>query len=248
MAISFVGSSTSFGSGQSSFTVALPTGRANGDMLVIFIGGKQYNATIGTPSGWTSIGTSTNGTTNAGVDTGSTKLQAFYRIADGTELSTISFGISSGDFTNNVFMGVCQTFRTNSLQFNTPIGVGVINSASTGWTTMQSATTLSLPVGCFLPTMFVSHTDASNIGTTPTYSATGRTFSGGNPSPISAFTTTTGGDGGAVSYYINVSAASNSTAQTLNILTSGPSTDKGHAYVVQLTDSANTNGNFFALF
>jgi hypothetical protein len=105
MAISFVGSSTSFGSGQSSFTVALPTGRANGDMLVIFIGGKQYNATIGTPSGWTSIGTSTNGTTNAGVDTGSTKLQAFYRIADGTELSTISFGISSGDATNNVFMG-----------------------------------------------------------------------------------------------------------------------------------------------
>jgi hypothetical protein len=96
--------------------------------------------------------------------------------------------------------------------------------------------------------MFVSHTDASNIGTAPTYSATGRTFSGGVSSPVSAFTTTTGGDGGAVSYYINVSAASNSTAQTLNITTSGPSTDNGHAYVVQLTDSPNTNGNFFALF
>lgn len=247
MAISFVGSSSTFGSGQSSFTVTLPSLRANKDMLIIFVGGKQYNATIATPSGWTSIGTSTNGTTNAGVDTGSTKLQAFYRVADGTELSTISFAISGGG-AGNVFIGVCQAFRTNLTAFNTPIGVGVLDVTTTGWTTMQSATTLSLPVGCFLPTMFISHTDASNIGTSPTYSATGRTFSGGASSPVSAYTTTTGDDAGAVAYYISVSAASNSTAQTLNITTSGPSTDKGHAYSVQLTDYTNIKGNFFPFF
>jgi hypothetical protein len=248
MAISFVNSSVSFVASQTSVVVTLPSSVTTGDMLVIFIGGKQYNATIATPSGWTSIGTSTNGTTNANTDVGSTKLQAFYKVATASEPSTINFSISGGSGAQNVFMGVCQAFRTNLTGFNTPIGTGVLQSTATGWTTMQSASTLSLPVGAYLPTMFVSHTDVSFIGTTPTYSATGRTFSGGASSPISAFTTTLGGDGGAVSYYINVSAASNSTAQTLNITTSGPSTDKGHAYVVQLTDYAQSNGKFFQFF
>ena len=248
MAISFIGSSSTFAASQTTVSVTLPTGRASGDMLVIFIGGKQYNATISTPSGWTSIGTSTNGTTLAGVDTGSTKLQAFYRVADGTELSTINFTISGGSGVQNVFMGVCQAFRTNLTGFNTPVGTGVINGPVIGWSAMDSVSTLSLPVGAYLPTMFVSNTDGTNINTFPSYTATGRTFSGGNSSPISAFTTTIGGDGGAVSYYINVSAASNSTPQTLGIFTSGPSSERGHAYVVQLTDYAKSNGNFFQFF
>ena len=248
MAISFIGSSSTFAASQTTVSVTLPIGRASGDMLVIFIGGKQYNATISTPSGWTSIGTSTNGTTTAGVDTGSTKLQAFYRVADGTELGTVNFTNSGGSAANDVFMGVCQAFRTDLTGFNTPVGTGVINAFSTGWSNMQSATTLSLPVGAYLPTMFVSNTDASNIGTNPSYTATGRTFSSGTSSPISAFTTTIGGDGGAVSYYINVSADSNSTPKTLGIFTSGPSSERGHAYVVQLTDYAQSNGNFFQFF
>lgn len=247
MAISFVNSSISFVASQTSVVVTLPSSVTTGDMLVIFIGGKQYNATISTPSGWTSIGISTNGTTNAGADTGSTKIQAFYKVATASEPSTINFSISGGSGTNNVFMGVCQAFRTNLTGFNTPIGTGVLQSTASGWTTMQSAIALSLPVGAYLPTMFVSMTDASNIGINPSYTATSRTFSGGASSPISAFTTTTGGDGGAVSYYINVSADTNSTAQTLNIFTSGPS-EKGHAYVVQLTDYAQSNGNFFQFF
>jgi len=248
MAISFIDSSSTFAASQTSVSVSLPSSRVSGDMLVIFIGGKQYNATISTPSGWTSIGTSTNGTTNAGVDTGSTKLQAFYRISDGTESVTVNFTISGGSGAQNVFMGVCQAFRTNLTGFNTPIGTGVINVPVIGWSAMDSVSTLSLPVGAYLPTMFVSNTDSSNINVFPSYTATGRTFSGGASYPISAFTTTTGGDGGAVSYNINVSADSDSTAQTLGIFTSGPSSERGHAYVVQLTDYAQSNGNFFQFF
>lgn len=246
MAISFVASSTTFAASQTSVAVSLPTGRANGDMLVIFIGGKQYNATISTPSGWTSIGTSTNGITNANTDVGSTKLQAFYRIADGTELATIAFSISGGSGAQNVFMGVCQAYRTNQT-WNTPTGTGVIN-IGTGWSTMGAVSTLSLPVGAYLPTLFVSNTDATNIGTTPIYAATGKTLSIGTPNPISPFTSTLGGDGGAVSSYTNVTADSNGTAQSLGISTSGPSTDTGHAYVVQLTDYVKSNGNFFQFF
>lgn len=246
MAISFVGSSAAFASSQTSVGVTMPSLKVSGDMLVVFIGGKQYNSNISTPSGWTSIGTSTNGTTNANTDVGSTKLQAFYRVSDGTE-TTVTFTIGGGSGAQNVFMGICQAYRTTQL-WNTPVGTGVIQTTATGWSAMQSTTTLSFPIGAYIPTMFVTNTDASTIGTTPIYAASGKTFSAGTASPTAAFTSSLGGDGGAISTYTSVTTNSSGTPSTLQISTSGPSTDKGHAYVVQLTDYAQSNGKFFQFF
>lgn len=237
MAISFSGNSTSFSDTTASVLSLFRPGVSAGNMMIAFVGGKDYNITITPPSGWTSIGSSTNGTTLAGVDTGSTKIQAFYKIAGAFEPGSYGFSISGGG-ASAVMMGMIHVYSTTTT-WNTPTGTGATNP-SNGWSSISSSSTLSLPAGAFLPTCFVSNTDATSIGTFPSFSASGRSFGSWTSRPISAYTTTSGGDGGMVTGYTSISSASNSTSQTVTIVTSGSNSERGHAFIVQLTDAAPT--------
>ena len=243
MAVSFVSASSSFGSAaSSSVSITQASGYAVGDMLIAFVCGKGYTAGVSTPIGWTDLGLSLNGATSSGIDTGSTFIRAFYKIATATELG-VTISVSSA----TVLMGIMHCYRSTTKNWNTPVISGVV-SAINSWTTLVAANTLSLPVGSFLASCFVSMTDSPTIGTTPTYTATGRTFSSFTANPAAAFSTTLGDDGNAVSGYRSVDTASNSTAQLLNISTSGASGERGHAYVVELSDFANVKGNFLPFF
>lgn len=237
MAISFIGNSTSFSDATSGTLTVYRSSLSSGNMMIAFIGGKDYNITITPPSGWTSIGSSTNGTTFAGTDTGSTKIQAFYKIATVFEPSSYGFSISGGGV-SAVMMGMLHEYSTTTT-WNTPTGTGATNPFN-GWANISSSSTLSLPAGAFLPTCFVSNTDATSIGTFPSFSASGRSFGSWNSRPFSAYTTTSGGDGGMVTGYTSISSASNSTPQTVTIFTSGSGSERGHAFIVQLTDAAPT--------
>jgi hypothetical protein len=243
MAVSFVSASSSWASAASgSVSISQASGYAVGDMLIAFVCGKGFTAGVTTPSGWTDLGLSLNGATASGVDTGSTFIRAFYKISTAIE-SGVTISVSSA----TVLLGIMHCYRSTTKNWNTPVRSGVV-SATSSWLTLVAANTLSLPVGSFLASCFVSMTDSPTIGITPTYTATGRTFSSFTANPVAAFSTPLGDDGNAVSGYISVSTASNSTAQTLGISTSGASAERGHAYVVQLSDFANVKGNFFPFF
>lgn len=247
MAISFIDNSTTFiNTALSTITLNRPTTFVGGDMLIAFIGGKAYSTTITPPSGWTSIGSSTNGTTASGVDTGSTIIQAFYKIASASEPSTYNFTLGAS---RSVLIGMIHVYRTNT-SWVTPTGVDAVNAASTGWSTIQSSSTSNLNVGTFLPTAFISNTDSSSILTTPSFSSTlsVKTYNSFTARPITAHTTATGDDGGMMTGYTSVLTSSTTLPTTINISASGPSTNKGNAFIVTLNDNANTNGNFFAFF
>ena len=59
----------------------IPAGTTTGDIMLLYVGCKPYNATINTPSGWTAIAAASgsNGTTANGTDTGSVLWATFYR-------------------------------------------------------------------------------------------------------------------------------------------------------------------------
>ena len=69
--------------------VNLPTGITSGDLLVMFIGGRDDVGTggIGWPAGWTEL--------MDDLDTGNPRAAVAYRIADGTEGSSIGITMSS---------------------------------------------------------------------------------------------------------------------------------------------------------
>jgi len=75
-------SGASWATGSTSLSVSLPSGVSAGDMLILTVGGKPYDATINTPTGWTLIGSQqTNGSTASGVDSGSVTWAVFYKKA-----------------------------------------------------------------------------------------------------------------------------------------------------------------------
>lgn len=73
--------------GSTSSSVTWPNGTSIGDMGVLFVGVKPYTATINTPTGWTKVDETTNGTTGSGLDTGSVKVAAFQKICSSTSAS-----------------------------------------------------------------------------------------------------------------------------------------------------------------
>lgn len=81
MAISLraAGTATSATAAVTAVNPAVPTGTVAGDLSVLNVWVKPYNATVTTPAGWTKIGEHTNGTTVAGTDTGSMKVLVFVR-------------------------------------------------------------------------------------------------------------------------------------------------------------------------
>lgn len=247
MAISFIDNTTTFtDTSTATLTITRPTTYSAGDMLIAFVGGKAYNTTITPPAGWTSIGSSTNGTTASGVDTGSTIIQAFYKVATASEGASYSFTLSAS---RTVLIGMIHVYRTD-LSWVTPTGVGAIQNTSTGWTGIESSLTSNLKVGTFLPTALIANTDSSAIGGTPSFSSTlsVKTYSSFTGKPITSYTTTTGDDGGMYSGYSSVLTSSTTLPTSITIATTGPTTDRGNAFIVTLNDFSNINGNFFPFF
>lgn len=98
MAISLraAGTATSSTAAVTAVDPAVPTGTTTGDISVLAVWVKPYNATITTPSGWTKIDEHTNGTTAGGTDTGSMKI-ALYVLESATPGAIGNIGQTSAN-------------------------------------------------------------------------------------------------------------------------------------------------------
>lgn len=86
-------------------TVALPV-HAVGNLLVVAIVGKQYDAALTTPAGWTQRGaTFTSGTTLAGTDVGSLQVRFYTLVATSATTTSPAFTMSGGTSAANIIAG-----------------------------------------------------------------------------------------------------------------------------------------------
>lgn len=203
---------------------ALPATPQAGDVHVLFIGCKPYNATINTPANWTLITNTngTNGTTANGTDVGSVAVASFYRIwQSGDPDPTIS--ITSG----NTALAVIHRFRPDTgYTIDTPVGQkGVDNSSGTGYTAPMGA-----DIGIDAGDAVASYTFLPGNNATfasPTLTATGVTFGTVTENPATEGTTATGLDSEASSSTALPSAgpssASASVGWTLSVAQTGMS-------------------------
>ena len=113
----------------------LPTGNAQYDLLIAIYGGKPYDATVGTPSGYSTCGSTTSGTVANGNGTGSTRVQAFYKVHSGSE-SNPSGTVSA-----------TPSPRMTAMLAATGYGTGWTVSSTTGQDTTLTGTGISATGG-----------------------------------------------------------------------------------------------------
>jgi hypothetical protein len=117
--------------GVNSITPTIDAAQLAGDMMILIAGGKPYD--LGwSVSGWTSLGSSASGTTAAGVDTGSMKMEVWYKIA--TSDTETDPTVTEGTPTWNVAGAVVMVWRNQAGDvWETPVVVwGADESSGTG--------------------------------------------------------------------------------------------------------------------
>lgn len=184
---------------------------------------KPYSATIATPSGWTLVGQSTNGTAASGLSTGSTRVAVFEQDLAGTEGgTTVTLSVTGADSAGAVihtFTDSLGAWDTTVVAFGNKVG----NSANMSAT---STTQTSVAAGDLFVIGFAMN---ASLGTpsADTLTQAGVTFgtvtnrsdvaiTTGNDSrnrvdtvPVTSVTTPSGG---ATAGYTNASATSGTVA------------------------------------
>lgn len=113
---------TGNGSSGTSYAVPLPAGIAAGDLLVIIVG-VNATATLTTPSGWTQL---------ANAFSGTQRLAVYYKIASGSEGSTVSVTASAS-----------ASWATNSYRISNYQGTPEAGTPATGSSTAPNPPSLS---------------------------------------------------------------------------------------------------------
>ena len=174
-------------SGTTSLSVSVPASIASGDLMVMFVGAKPYNATIATPSGWTRVGTQqTNGTTGvSGAGTGSVTWTVFYKVAGSSE-SSVTVSVTSG----NVALGNIWGFTKTQAAWVTPTAYhGTDSSSGTSYSITAASSSGNLKALDYLIHAFVTQVSIGNTNT-HAMSATGLTIGTVTESPADTGTGT----------------------------------------------------------
>lgn len=208
MAIGFR-SAGAWASGSTSVAPALPTGSAAGDMMVMFVGCKPFNATINKPNGWAILnaGSGVNGSVASGIDTGSVQWATFYREwRSGDTAPTVS--ITSG----NVALGSIRGFTKAATEsWLEPVsGKGSDNTSGTGFS-ITSDVNMEIVSGDYVVHGGVIAGNNATFGT-PTLTANGCTFGTVTESPATEGATATGDDLEASAFYTNCTAGPSNAA------------------------------------
>lgn len=149
MAIQLIGTPTTAG-GQSSLTLAVPTGYTSGDLLLVFA--ESANETISiTTSGWTQIGSQASQGTGTAAAANATRVACFYKWATASE-SSISIA-DSGDHTVG-----CMTCWRGVSSWETP--VSGINATATASCSCPAITT-TINGSCVINTIATDYDGAS---------------------------------------------------------------------------------------
>lgn len=110
--------------GVDDFTPGIPATTTTGDMMILLVGGKPYNATFGASMapGWTQLSVFTDGTAAAGNDSGSMQVTAWYKEHDGSEADPL---VDEGGTAFNSMTGIVMTFsKDGGDTWSTPVIVG----------------------------------------------------------------------------------------------------------------------------
>jgi hypothetical protein len=135
MAITHVGTSAPvFGANDITPSLA-GLGAQAGDMMLLVVGGKPYNAGFGgsMAPGWnTGLGPFTDGTVAAGTDIGSMQIRGWWKEHDGSEADPL---VDEGSPTWNIMGALIMVFRKGAGEvWETPVAVGGgDSSAGTGF-------------------------------------------------------------------------------------------------------------------
>jgi len=141
-----------FTAGTGALSVPVPTGYADGDILVLLV--SSANETISTPGGWTEVTNSPQGTGTAGA-AGGIRLAAFWKLVSGSQ-SAVSVA-DSGSVTAG------QMFLFRGIDSAGPINItaGSVNTpASTSWSCPAVTTTIP---NCLILNCIGQDRDANSI-------------------------------------------------------------------------------------
>lgn len=195
--------------GSTSIAPALPASIAAGDIMVLFVGCKPFDASIGTPTDWNllSAGSGANGAVANGTDSGSVLWATFWRtFATGVSAPTVS--ITSG----NVSLGCINGFTKEWWEtWSTPeAGKGSDTSSGTGYS-ITSDVNVQITSGDYVLHGSVIAGNNSTFGT-PTLTATSATIGALTESPATEGSTATGLDLEASCAYAACTAGTSSAA------------------------------------
>lgn len=214
MALSFVGVGAA-ANGTTSLSLSAHASTQPGDLMLMAVVAKPYDSVLTTPGGWTLVEEATNGTTASGVDTGSTKVALYAKIASGPS-GTIPFTATGSD----VLLGAILTYNKTTTEM-----FSVLSDTSGGDSTQGTAysATGSVDIGlvtddwCFA----LAGVNSDVTHTAATVTATGITF--GTANERLDATTTTGNDAGLVCIDRPVTAGTSSAAPVMTASASGTS-------------------------
>ncbi len=216
--------------GTATITPAIPAAQVTGDMMILAVGTKPYNGanSISVATGWTSIGSATDGTVAAGTDTGSMKTELFYKIATSDTETNPQVDNSS----NNVSGAVIIVFQKAANEtWDTPVGAGGGDaSAGTGFSVTASSNP-GITAGDLLVGYAAIRSDAGTQSSI-TITATGATMGAFTESPATDLATTSGGDMAMSGGYVAVSSGTASAAPVYASTLAASHT--GSAFIVRL--------------
>ncbi len=198
-------------SGTANITPAIPAAQVADDLMILIVGTKPYNGsnTISGPTGWTSLGSATDGTVAASsADLGSMKTEMFYKIATSDAETDPTVANTSNDVSGAVVM-VFQ--KATSESWVTPVGAGGGDAtAGTGFS-VTAASNPGITSGDMLVGYAAIRSDAGTQSSI-TVTATSATMGSFTESPGTDLTTTSGFDMGMSGGYVSVSSGTASAA------------------------------------
>lgn len=137
------------GGSSNSHDITAPASIALNDLLILFV--MTGNLTITPPSGFTSCGT--------GVVTGGVKLQAFYKVASGSEPGTYTVGLSGSSYTDLIMLrydgedssGAFNAYQSSTSSSTTSHAATGITTAHDGALVLAAYSNISASLGATTP-------------------------------------------------------------------------------------------------
>ncbi len=208
MALSWKGDAAFTTGATATFSPAMPT-HAAGDMLIAMWLGKPFDSAVSV-SGWTSLGSGASGTTAAGIDLGSMKVQIWYKQA--ASAAETAPAMTEGTPAWNVSCGGVSVWQKDVGQvWVTPVIVFGLDEDLGANFSMTMASNPGVTAADGIQLVAAGNSDASGPLTAgPTITQTGVTF--GAVTKDRDFETTAGGDMAGTASHCLVSSGTGSAA------------------------------------
>lgn len=236
MALAYVSSTISSATAvATAVPVAYPASIAIGDLLVLLVGTKPFNAVISPPSFWRPLGEITNGTNITTADTGSVKMAAFVLEAGAALSGSLTVDIATA---NSSWASIVRVTKAANTYYDAALATGTDTTAGTTWS-VAFGSNPGITSGDLLILGGVWSTDAANTVSASAFSATSATFSAlvgaGDQNPL----ITTNNDLGGNTNHFSCTAGTASANGTWTATHTNATNNSGSAVLVRLRESGS---------